>query len=116
MGTGGLVLWPLFGATNQLLAGLAFLVIAFYLRRSARPIWFLYLPMLFMLLIPVWALGSQIFLGTGADQAWVTQERWLLVGIGLATLALECWMILEAVMLWPKVRRKAQESSAPTPA
>jgi len=30
-GTGGLLLWPLFGATNQLLAGLAFMVIAFYL-------------------------------------------------------------------------------------
>ena len=30
-GSGGLTLWPLFGATNQLLAGLAFMVIVFYL-------------------------------------------------------------------------------------
>ena len=29
-GKGGLILWPLFGATNQLLAGLSFMVIAFY--------------------------------------------------------------------------------------
>ena len=28
-GTGGLILWPMFGATNQLLGGLAFLVIGF---------------------------------------------------------------------------------------
>jgi carbon starvation protein len=109
-------LWPLFGATNQLLAGLAFLVIAFFLWRGGRPAWFLLIPMAFMLVIPAWAMGAQIFTGTGAAQAWLEQERWLLVGIGLATLALECWMILEAVMLWPKVRRKAQESSAPTPA
>ncbi|HUG12831.1 MAG TPA: carbon starvation CstA family protein, partial [Opitutaceae bacterium] len=32
-GQGGLILWPLFGATNQLLGGLAFLVIAFHLWR-----------------------------------------------------------------------------------
>jgi carbon starvation protein len=115
-GTGGLILWPLFGATNQLLAGLAFLVIAFFLWRAGRPTWFLIVPLAAMLVIPAWALAAQVFTGTGAAQAWLEQERWLLVGIGLATLALECWMILEAVMLWPKVRRKAQESSAQTPA
>ncbi|MEX1224639.1 MAG: carbon starvation protein A, partial [Pirellulales bacterium] len=32
-GSGGLILWPLFGATNQLLAGLAFMVTLFYLWR-----------------------------------------------------------------------------------
>ncbi len=110
MGTGGLVLWPLFGATNQLLAGLAFLVIAFFLRRSGKPVWFLYLPMMFMLLIPVWALGLQIFVGTGAEQAWLTQERWLLVVIGLATLGLELWMVVEAALLWPHAQRIALES------
>ena len=32
-GKGGLLLWPMFGATNQLLGGLAFLVITFFLWR-----------------------------------------------------------------------------------
>jgi len=32
-GTGGMMLWPLFGATNQLLAGLALMVTSFYLWR-----------------------------------------------------------------------------------
>ncbi len=112
MGTGGLVLWPLFGATNQLLAGLAFLVIAFFLRRSGKPVWFLYLPMLFMLLVPVWALGSQVFLGTGSEEAWTAQGRWLLVCIGVGTLAIEGWMVLEAVLLWPQLRKKASDLRA----
>ena len=43
-GSGGLTLWPLFGATNQLLAGLAFMVIVFYLLRRDKPIWFAFLP------------------------------------------------------------------------
>ena len=48
-GKGGLILWPLFGATNQLLAGLAFMVVFFYLWRRGKPIWFIALPMIFML-------------------------------------------------------------------
>ena len=39
-GSGGLILWPVFGATNQLLAGLAFMVVCFYLLRHNRPVWF----------------------------------------------------------------------------
>ena len=35
---------PLFGATNQLLAGLAFLVIAFWLWRRSLPVWFIVPP------------------------------------------------------------------------
>ena len=104
MGEGGLILWPLFGVTNQLLAGLAFLVIAFYLWRRNRPIWFLVLPMLLMLVIPMWAMIEQIFTNRGGDTAWWNQERWLLVGIGLATIALELWMIIEGLLLFPRVR------------
>ena len=37
MGQGGMLLWPLFGATNQLLAGLAFMVITFFLWRRSAP-------------------------------------------------------------------------------
>src|SRR5690606_19670206 len=38
IGKGGLILWPLFGATNQLLAGLAFLVVALWLWRRRLPV------------------------------------------------------------------------------
>ena len=38
IGKGGMLLWPLFGATNQLLAGFAFLVTAFYLWRRSKPV------------------------------------------------------------------------------
>ena len=54
IGTGGLILWPLFGATNQLLAGLSLLVVSFYLRRRELPTWIASLPMAFMLAIPAW--------------------------------------------------------------
>lgn len=98
-GTGGLILWPMFGATNQLLGGLAFLVIAFWLRRRQKPVWFMVLPLVFMLIMPAWAMLSQL-------PQWVSAEspNWLLIVIAMATLALETWMMIEAMLLWPRVQ------------
>lgn len=102
-GAGGLILWPMFGATNQLLGGLAFMVIAFYLWRRKKPIWFLVLPLVFMLIMPAWAMGYLLFWG---DQGWLyaEQKNWPLLIIAIATLVLEAWMIVEAVLLVPKVK------------
>ncbi len=108
IGTGGLILWPLFGATNQLLAGLSLIVIAFYLLRRGLPTWLAVIPMLFMLVMPAWALIIDI-------------RRWHAAGsIGLAAvaagmLALEAWMIVEAVLLWPKVRGVLEETAVLPP-
>ncbi|MAG16540.1 MAG: carbon starvation protein A [Phycisphaerae bacterium] len=104
-GTGGLILWPLFGATNQLLGGLAFLVITFWMWRRKLPVWFMIIPMIFMLILPAWALLYQLFVqAVGQDVSWWASKNWLLIFIGLATLALEIWMIVEAVRLFPKVK------------
>jgi len=100
-GKGGLILWPLFGATNQLLAGLAFLVIFFYLWRRGKPIWFIALPMIFMLIMPMWAMIDQLVIG---ENSWVKEGNWLLVSVGVATIALEIWMIVEAVKMVPHVK------------
>lgn len=95
-GTGGLILWPLFGATNQLLGGLAFLVILFWMRRRNLPIYFVMIPTVFMLILPGAAMGIELFQPSG----WLATKQWHLVFIGLATLVLELWMIAEAVMAW----------------
>jgi len=109
-GTGGMILWPMFGATNQLLGGLAFLVIGFWLWRRKLPVWFVVPPMLFMLVMPAWAMGMSI-------PEWINPEqgdpKWALVIIGFATMALEAWMIVEALLLWPKVRGKLEAALPP---
>ena len=105
-GRGGMILWPMFGATNQLLGGLAFLVIGFYLWRRRKPVWFLALPMLFMLIMPAWAMSWQLFVGSEHHPAWITadQPNYILIVIAIATLILEAWMVVEAVLLWPRVK------------
>ncbi|QDU33586.1 Carbon starvation protein A [Poriferisphaera corsica] len=105
-GKGGLLLWPMFGATNQLLGGLAFLVITFYLWRRNKPVWFVLLPMIFMLIMPAWAMVYQLFIGSEDFPAWIEADdpNFLLIAIGIATILLEIWMIFEAVLLWPQAK------------
>lgn len=110
-GQGGLILWPLFGATNQLLGGLAFLVITFYLWRRGVPVWFFVLPMIFMLIMPMWAMGWQVFVGGPGNPSWLSQGNWLLVSIAIITLVLEVWMIVEAIRLFPRAKGVIEENA-----
>ena len=107
-GKGGLILWPLFGATNQLLAGLAFLVVSFFLWRRNVPVWFIVVPMIFMLIMPAWAMLSDL-------PKWLAEDQpnWVVIVVGIATLILEAWMLVEAVILWPKVKGVAESVATP---
>ncbi len=100
-GSGGLTLWPLFGATNQLLAGLAFMVIVFYLIRRNKPIWFAFLPMVVMLIMPAWAMLHEMFNPT---TGWLFEGKYLLFVFGLVVEGLQFWMIAEGVIAWRKAR------------
>jgi carbon starvation protein len=109
-GYGGLYLWPLFGATNQLLAGLAFLVTALYLWRRNKPIWFLVPPMILMVVMPTWALLWQMF---NAETGWLVTHSYLLLGVGAVTLVLQIWMVIEAVLVWPRAKGVLEETLPP---
>lgn len=110
-GKGGLILWPLFGATNQLLAGLAFLVIAFWLWRRKLPVWFIVPAMLFMLVMPAAAMMMELPRWIGADS-----PNWVVIFVAAATLALEAWMIVEAILLWPRARGQLEAALPPVAA
>jgi carbon starvation protein len=52
--------WVLFGTSNQLLAALTLLAIGVWLKRTGRPAWFAWAPMIFVMTITLWALAGQI--------------------------------------------------------
>ena len=109
-GTGGLYLWPLFGATNQLLAGLALMVTVFYLYRRNKPVWFALVPMLIMVVMPIWALSWQMF---NEDTGWWTKGNYLLASIGAATLILQFWDDYRGIIsLAPSARRSRRGATA----
>ena len=51
----------------------------------------------------MWAMAMQVFVGTGSEASWISQGRWALSGIGLATILLEIWMLAEAASLYPRL-------------
>ncbi len=109
-GGGGMQLWPLFGAINQLLAGLAFLVAAFYLWRRNKPIWFVIPPVLFLMVMPAWAMLWQMF---NPDSGWLQTQRYGLLSVGVIVLALQAWMIVEGLLVWRKAKGVLEEPLPP---
>jgi len=95
-GQGALKLWPLFGSVNQLLAGLALLVITIYLAYKKAPLRYTLIPMVFMIFMTGWAM--LINLGD-----YYSKANWLLFLIGLAVFILEIWMVIESVIVLKKV-------------
>jgi len=87
----GLVLWQLFGSTNQLLAGLALLTVSLYLLERKRPALPYLVPMVFMMVTTLIAMGIKLL------SFWSAGNNTLLfVGGAITTIAV--WLIVEAVM------------------
>jgi len=93
-GKGAMILWPLFGSANQLLASLALLVITLYLKRKGG-LKFLVTagPCLVMLTITSWAMVEN-------EKMFMRNQDWLLVAIGAVIFLLAAWMTVEAVIVF----------------
>jgi carbon starvation protein len=89
-GTGGLILWPVFGAGNQVVAGLTLLVGSVYLmRRKVRSVYLL-IPAAVMIIIPLWAMAYNILF------VFFPKGQYLLTVIGTFIVLLALWLVIEA--------------------
>jgi carbon starvation protein len=80
-------IWPVFGATNQLLAGLTLLVLALWLRKTGRSPNFVLVPLALMTFATLYALVLLIL-----------QYKLSLIGvIAMALLALSILLIVESI-------------------
>ena len=98
-GAGGMMIWPLFGTTNQLLAGLTLLIVSLYLMRQGRPFLVTMIPMAFLLVMTTWAMIINLGTFFGAEQ-------WLLLVLGALIFILEMWLLLEG---WAAIKRVRAE-------
>lgn len=100
--------WTLFGASNQLLAALTLLSITAWLYKARRRIAFTLIPMLFVLVITLWALGSMVYSNL---QAAAGVDIKMINGISaIALIALAIFLVITA---WIKSRTL---EAAPPPA
>ncbi len=102
-GKGALTLWPLFGSVNQLLAGLALLVITAYLAHNKTPLRYTMIPMLFMLFMTGWAMIINM-------ETFYLESNWLLFSIGFVVFVLEIWMVTESVLVLQRAYARKSES------
>ena len=105
-GQGGMVLWPLFGTTNQLTAGLSLLVLTLLLWRMKRGFLYTLLPFFFVAAMTTSAMAYNLY-------SFFEQGNWLLVTIGGMIFALNIWLILEGLAAARRIyRERRQEGSA----
>jgi carbon starvation protein len=83
-------LWPLFGAANQLLAGLSLVVVSVWLYRIGRPWAYAAVPMAIVLIIAAAALVVKV-------QEFYAKQNYMLVAVGVMLLVLEGWIALEGL-------------------
>ncbi|MFP6836853.1 MAG: carbon starvation CstA 5TM domain-containing protein, partial [Pseudomonadales bacterium] len=88
-GTGGMIIWPLFGTTNQILAGLTLLVISVMLIKLGRPVYYTMIPMLFVLTMA-------FFAGCITLVQFFVDGNYLLVGLDVIVLITSLLVMLEA--------------------
>lgn len=93
----GMALWPVFGATNQILAALALLTVSVYLYQKGRPTVYTLAPMAFMLAVTVSAMLLNI-------RSYAAQHNYLLLFVGSLVLVLEVWLVLESLLVFRRKR------------
>ncbi len=94
-GTGALILWPLFGSVNQLLAALALLIITVYLVRKRSNPYVAAIPMVFMIVMTSWALVMNI-------NNFIKKQNTLLTTVGTIIFILMVWLVIEAIIVLVK--------------
>ncbi len=96
LGSGGFLLWPLFGATNQLVAGLTLLIATIYLWKTGRPVIYTLIPMVFLIVMTI------------AAMIWnfkAFADNPLLLILSAIILALSVWLLFEVYFVYNSQKR-----------
>jgi carbon starvation protein len=96
-GSGGLIIWPLFGSTNQILAAMTLLVLSVMLIKLGRPARYTLVPMIFVMVTSCWAAILKL------KEFWLA-GNWLLVTIDIVVLVTSVMVMLEAAAVIVKFR------------
>ncbi len=84
-------LWPVFGATNQVLAAITLLLCALYLRLQRKKTWPYLVPAVFIMLVTFSSMGIQVFHDASAGKA-------LVATVGATIAVLTVWVAFEGFL------------------
>ncbi|MGB2078370.1 MAG: carbon starvation protein A [Vibrio sp.] len=107
-GSGGLLIWPLFGTTNQLMAGLTLLIISVMLLKRGRSVYYTLIPMIFLLSMTFIALIVNL-------KSFYLKGDYLLLGLDVVILIATILVCLECLKAlkdnWGNTSNRSHESS-----
>jgi carbon starvation protein len=95
----GWVLWPIFGASNQMLAALTLMVLSLYFHARKRPVWALVVPMLFTTAVTFLAIAAKLREFWDAGNVPMTLFAAMLM-------ALTVWMLVEGAAAYRKLSER----------
>ena len=98
-GSGGVIIWPLFGTTNQLLAALTLSIVAVMLMRRRRPFLPVLIPAVFVIFVSIYALIVQL-------GQFYNDGNWLLLVLDIIVLIAAVWVLIEAAMAMVRTRNQ----------
>ena len=96
----GMMLWPVFGATNQILASLTLSIVMIFVKRSGKPSYFLVIPLIIMTILPMWAmiLNMVSWITTkGTSVCGPITNNHVLFAMGLAIVCIQIWILVECL-------------------
>ncbi|WP_340002019.1 carbon starvation protein A [Oceanobacillus sp. FSL K6-0127] len=90
-GSGGYLIWPLFGTANQLLAGISLLLISIWLKLLGRNYAYTLIPMIFLMFMTLYALFQQVLF----EWSWLgNNSNTLLFVLGAIIFVFAAWIAL----------------------
>ena len=98
-GSGGMLIWPLFGTTNQLMAGLTLSIVVIILTQLRRPTWPVLIPLVFVTAMSLWAAVLQV-------RTFLEAGNWLLLVLDVIIICCAIWVIVEAFTAISKSRKE----------
>jgi len=98
-GGGGLIIWPLFGTSNQLLGALTLMVMTVFLTKLGRATWVTIVPLTFLIVMTIPALILQLL-------DFYRLGNWLLIIMDLLILVASILVALEGISAIGRARRE----------
>ncbi|TRM12215.1 carbon starvation protein A [Lentibacillus cibarius] len=92
-GSGGYLLWPLFGTSNQLLAGISLLLLSIWLKKRGSNYLITLIPMVFLMFMTLWAMFQKVIF----EWSWFGSDpKMLLFVLGAIIFVFAVWIVLTA--------------------
>ncbi|RPI74627.1 MAG: carbon starvation protein A [Desulfobacteraceae bacterium] len=94
-----LVIWPIFGSANQLLAALALIAVSVWLVKRGKNVWFTVLPALFMMITTLYSLFVLLI------EKYIPKQNIMLSVVDVLLIVLSIGVIFLAYKKWRELRK-----------